>query len=401
MMFLKRNKEKFEKKEEESKKILDASQKTKFNLKDKMAKSILLQEHKPMPDPNITKSAESNKNPEEDFKKEININKDKISLLVKKINEQKEKQIVPKINFETGIISFPILSEIGEDESNRDFLESLTSDSLDVLEKTVYEKLLVCPQHPDSFSLNVRLYCPKCTSMEIEKLFLFEHSKCGFISEKKNFEHSKDNKITRCPSCKKEISDMKKELHIPGMWYFCNGCNEKFDDVSLKLHCRNYNHDLEISKSISIEIPGFKIKDSDNDGNLDISSVSKKLSELLISKGFSSEENYSIKGKSEQYHHIDLYGKNSDGKTVFVFIKKSENEIDNSEINSKIIQVLDTSPSIAILIGFATISEKAKTIASTYNVAIVTSQNPEEIISSTARVLTEKLSKLNENEAKT
>ena len=80
--------------------------------------------------------------------------------------------------------------------------------------------------------------------------------------------------------------------------------------------------------------------------------------------GFESEENHSAKGKSEHYHHIDLYGFDKSGKSVFIFIKKSDETIDNSEINSKIIQVLDTSPDIAILIGFAAIAEKAKSIAS-------------------------------------
>ena len=147
-----------------------------------------------------------------------------------------------------------------------------------------------------------------------------------------------------------------------------------------------------------INIPGFKIKNDDDEISIDVSAISNRLIELLQRHGFNIEENYSIKGKSGHYHHIDLFGETKFGKTIFIFIKKSNNEIDNSEINSKIIQVLDTSPTIAILVGFASISEKAKSIATSYNVSIVSEHDTNKIISSTDDVLNEQLSYLGEDE---
>ena len=99
--------------------------------------------------------------------------KDKISSLIGLIKSSNEKIIVPKLDLSTGVFTFPQLSEIGEDPNNLQFLENLTSDSVDVLEKKVYERIAVCPQHPDSLEANVRLYCPKCSSMDIEKLTSF------------------------------------------------------------------------------------------------------------------------------------------------------------------------------------------------------------------------------------
>ena len=329
------------------------------------------------------------------------IDNEKISALIEQINQSKEKIIAPRIDLSNGHITYPILSKIGEDESNVGFLESLTASSTEVLEKVSYEKLVTCPRHEDSLLVNVRFYCPKCNSMDIEKLHLLEHSRCGYISEKTNFEHSKDNKIINCPSCGKSISDFKKELRVPGMWYSCKHCSEKFDDVLIKMHCRKYQHDFDTNQSQLVNIPGFKIKDDDRtESSIDVSSISNEITQLLQNYGFNVEKDYSIKGKSGHYHHIDLYGKNKDGKTVFFFIKKSDNAIDNSEINSKIIQVLDTSPDVSILIGFASISEKAKSIASSYNVSIVTSQDINEIVSSTDQILAKTIPKSGENEAK-
>ena len=122
--------------------------------------------------------------------------------------------------------------------------------------------------------------------------------------------------------------------------------------------------------------------------------------ELLTKFGFKADENHSIKGTSGRYHHVDIYGKDSSGKSIMIFIKKAEKEIDNSEINSKIIEVLDTSPSIAILIGFAKISDKAKSIALSYNVSVIASENPDQIIADTENVIKTRLSVLSENEEK-
>ena len=246
----------------------------------------------------------------------------------------------------------------------------------------------------DSLSINVRLYCPKCHSMGIEKLHLLEHTKCGYISERGNFVITKDNVIEQCPSCKKPIKDVKKEIRVPAMWYTCNDCEQKFDDVLVKLHCRDFNHDFDSNFAQSLNIPGFILKDSTNDSTFDISSLVEKLKILLDKHGFESEENHSAKGKSEHYHHIDLYGFDKNGKSIFIFIKKSDEIIDNSEINSKIIQVLDTSPDIAILIGFAAIAEKAKSIASSYNISIVSSKEPNEIIPSVEEVLENQIAKI-------
>jgi len=394
MMIFNKNKIELQQKEKESPETEPNI--TKNSLKTEIIKSLLKRKAK---DDSTKKFENFSIVEEKETKIQDSINTDKIYALIKKINSSKEKMVAPKIDISSGTITYPLLNEINESEDNIEFLEKLSASSADVLEKTVYEKFLVCPQHPESLSVNVRLYCPHCKSMNIEKLHLFEHIKCGHITEKQSFENSDEKNSLKCPSCNKIISDFKKELRVPAMWYLCNHCNEKFDDVLVKLHCRNYNHDFETNQSHMINIPGFKIKSDEDEISIDVSAISNRLTELLQRHGFSVEENYSIKGKSGHYHHIDLFGKTKNGKTIFIFIKKSNNEIDNSEINSKIIQVLDTSPTIAILVGFASISEKAKAIATSYNVSIVSDHDTNQIISSTDDVLNEQLSNLEEDES--
>jgi len=312
--------------------------------------------------------------------KTVSPESEKISKLITAIEGTQEKMAVPSISIDQGKIIYPILNEIGESEDNLDFLEQLTSSNFDILERVVYERLTVCPKHPESFSTTIRLTCAHCNSLDITKLHLIEHKKCGYISENTKFKISKDGTITDCPSCKKPIRDANKEIAIPAMWYTCNDCKEKFDDVSVKLHCRTFNHDFEITAAKLNLIPGFKIKNLGDTSNTSISPILKQLKSLLVSFGFTAKENHTVVGKSGNHYRINIYGEDQHKRTIFIYIRNPNAENDNSELNSKIIEVLDTSPTVTILIGFPSISEKAKTTTSTYNISVLTENDPATIL---------------------
>ncbi len=308
--------------------------------------------------------------------------KDKVSLLIKLIKSSDEKVLVPELDISTGLYTYPQLTEIGEDPKNIQFLENLTSDSIDLLEKTTYERIAVCPQHPDSLDVNVRLYCPKCHSVDIEKLHLLEHKVCGYISETKNF--TTVNSVIECPSCKKTIKDKQKEIRIPAMWYNCNSCNEKFDDIILKMYCRKFNHDFDTNMAGTVSIPGFILKDSQSTSDYD-QTLLTNIKNLLQEHKFITEENFSLKGKSGHYHNIDLIATNPNTDTVFICILKSENTIDESGINSKIIEMLDCNPTKSVIIGH--LSKKAGSLASRYDISIIDSYEKDVVISSLSEIL--------------
>ena len=328
---------------------------------------------------------------EQSSQKTISPESEKISKLISAIENTPEKMAVPLISMDHGTISYPILKEIGEPEDNLDLLEKLTSSNFEILERVVCERLAVCPKHPESFSTNIRLTCAHCNSLNITKLHLVEHKRCGYISENTKFEISEDGTIKQCPSCKKPIRDAKKEISIPAMWYTCNDCKEKFDDVSTKLHCRTFNHDFEISAAKFNVIPGFTIKNLGDTSNASISPILKPLKNLLDSFGFTAEENHTVMGKSGNSYRINIYGEDENKRTIFIFIRNPNAENDNSELNSKIIEVLDTNPTVTILIGFPDISEKAKTITGNYNISILNDKDPENILVSIKDILSSKL----------
>ena len=331
---------------------------------------------------NLSKPLETEQIQNETVEKPTNmsaeVSKNKIDELIKVIKTSEEKLISPTLDLMTGKYVFPLLKKLGEKEDNVEFLENLTSESIDILERIVYERIAVCPEHPTSLQANVRLYCPKCNSMNIEKMHLLEHKICGCISERRNFGGEDDESIMKCPSCKKIIKNSKTELRIPAMWYTCIECKEKFDDIKMRMHCRLYNHDIETNMLRTVSIPGYKLK------NLKLrtdshSSIILDLRQIFSEYGFTSEDDCSARGKSKHFHNVDLVGKDSNNNTIFTYISKPKQEIDESEINAKIIPILDCSPTKTIIIG--TFSEKAKSIAYQYKIELIESEDKDTIIS--------------------
>lgn len=311
-------------------------------------------------------------------------NAEKIERLVKKAKENYNGLLVPEINHKEASFGYRIFREL-EGDYDIEFLDNLAS--LGMFEKLVNNKFLVCPDHQSSFLISVRVTCPKCNSINVDKLHLVEHRACGFITEKKRFEIPGNDEL-KCPSCKKAIKNQEKELRIPASWYLCVDCTDKFDEAKLSLHCNEFNHDFTASQASSVTLYNYVLSDFENKPQLDQTKLRASISKVLSKHGYSVNENHIAKGKSGIDHSVDLVGTDKAGESVFVFINGSAEN--NSEIDSRLIQILDTSPKIGILAGFGSISEKTVSIASRYNLSIISSQNIDEIALEVEKIIAPK-----------
>jgi hypothetical protein len=313
-------------------------------------------------------------------------NKEKITKFIDKTNENYNGTIIPEVSYSEGMFQYNALKEIDEPLTNYEFLERLSHEGTNLLEKFVFNKFLVCSDHQNSFLVNVRLYCPKCNSIGIEKLHLLEHKSCGYLGEKNSFSEEAQPK---CPSCNKTIKNPTKELRVPATWYYCSDCKEKFDDATIRLHCKEFNHDFNINEAKTVTIYGYKVVSSTKP-EFDHQKLKGELSKLVSKLGFTTDEDHTIKGRSGHDHTIDVYGIDKKNQTIFILLNNSH----EGELDSKIIQVLDTAPKIAILVGHSSISEKTKSIASKYNVSIISSQNSTEILSEAEKIIAYRLKKI-------
>lgn len=299
--------------------------------------------------------------------------------LIQEVQKLDDKTIKPFVDYNEGRLFYPLLSKIGEVQDNVDYLNGLVADG--ILEKKVYEKLIVCPIHPDTFSSSVRLYCPKCHSMSVEKLNLFEHKKCGYITESTNFDFT-DQANSHCPSCKNPIKNFDREIRIPAMWYQCNDCSEKFDNAVIKLHCRKYEHDFDTNSGQFITTFSYKLKNSDISVNSDTTQIKDELFKLLQGFNFDAKLNVSIKGKSGNIHEIPIYGKSkTTGQSILIFIKNQPNGIDQSDMNSILVPKLDISPTSTLLVTVSEVNDGVESLGEHYGINLISESDFSQIIS--------------------
>ncbi len=318
---------------------------------------------------------------------------DKLRRLIQLLSGTKDNRLDPVVNVEEGRVSYPLLTHIGLDERDIPLLEKLSESSVNILERGVYERLPVCPEHPQSLSASLRLYCPACSSQDIKKLLLIEHKVCGHITEAKNFASETDPVVEVCPACKKKIVDEKKELRPHGMWYECLSCMEKFDNPVYKLFCRKFAHDFNINEAEMIVIPYYKLKEETKRVYVDVFTVVPMLRKTLTTYGFAVEDSPSVKGKSGVAHTVSLYAYNKANQTILVDIKGAEAEIDDAEVTATFVKVLDIAPTIAIFVGIPSVSKRARAMTAAH-IAVVTGKNANEIIAQIDAVLARHFTKV-------
>lgn len=312
------------------------------------------------------------------------------SRLVEIILSSNEESIKPFVNFEENLWMYPLLEQLGTPEQVSSLLEELSSPADGILEKGEYERLPVCPKHPQYISNSIKMYCSSCHSSNVAKLHLIEHKVCGHINTKSGFGES-SVEITKCESCKKTIKDPENELRKLGRWYECNQCKSRFDDLVIKLHCRKFDHDFDINQADITIIPFYKLKVDAKSVSTYSYSLVPKLSAIKILEGFTIESATSVKGKSGVMHKVSVYAYNKENKTILIDIKSSETEIGDAEINSMLVKVLDTSPSVAILVAIPSVSEMAKALAASHNISVITGKDFAEILDSVEQTLKSRL----------
>src|SRR3990167_3208001 len=259
--------------------------------------------------------------------------------LIQEVQKFDDKTIKPFIDYTEGSIFYPILSNIGETQDNISYLDDLVSDG--ILAKHIYEKLIVCPIHPTVFSSSMRLYCPKCHSMNVEKLNLFEHKKCGYIAESKNFNFS-NIEHSICPSCLKEIKNFGKFITT-----FC-----------------------------------YKLKNSDISNISDTTQIKDELVKLLRGFNFTAELNSLVKGKSGNTHEIPIFGKSkSNNDSILIFIKNQSTGVDESDMNSILIPKLDIDPKNTLLVTVSDVKEGVENMAKHYGINLISDPDFSKIIS--------------------
>ena len=328
---------------------------------------------------------------DKNFVPESSIKGDKSQVLLWEIEKLPDKTIKPVVDFNESTLFYPVLSRINESPDNIEFLDDLVKEG--VLVKKVFEKLIICPTHPQAYSSSVRLYCPKCGSLNVDKLNLYEHRKCGFITESTVYDFAKE-KNPICPSCKKAIVDFKKEIKSPAMWHQCIDCHDKFDNAIIKLYCRQFEHDFETNSGQFVTTYSYRPKDYDAPITSDDDKLQEDLEKTLGQFNFGTEFKEQIKGKSGNSHKIPIFATNkSSRESIAIFVHRSPDNLSQADINSILISILDVGPKHTLLLSKSSVDEEVKPIAKQYGIDIISDPEFSRIIHHVEEFVSERYSR--------
>jgi hypothetical protein len=277
-------------------------------------------------------------------------------------------RIEPSVD-EEGRVSYSI-GQGKLDASAGAILESLVKAGF--LEKKSEGRLLACPQHEGSIDLAPRLRCPHCSSMQLIKGSLFQHT-CGFVGAPDVF-------VNGCPHCKK--ASQPQTLKAVGAWFECKNCQKRFAQPNVYLYCKRYQHDFAIGLATLLDQASYSLTEEAQAAVKGKLGMVMAISNGLKAAGVGVELSGRLLGASGVQHDFDLLLGTGTNRIPIDVRMGEGGEVEVVGVLSTYAKALDTKASPAILIAIPSASEDAKKTASAYGMVLLDGKDANRITQS-------------------
>lgn len=279
----------------------------------------------------------------------------------------------PKIGYRYQIVE----AIIGGSSNVEDFLNKLYEAG--ILERRLYDKIIYCPKC-GSANISVHYCCPYCKSFNIQKSFLIEHIKCGYMDIEENFREG--NKLI-CPKCHKELKKLDVDYRRAGTWCTCKNCGKSFDIPVTTHFCRDCHATSSFEDAIIKDVYAYSLKEEVREeaemGWVTIAPIT----ELLRENGFDVESHAFLKGKSGANHMFDIVAYKGDKTrkvTVIDLAISTEDAVPEQPVIALFAKIFDVSPDSAYLIAIPKMSKNGKKMAGLYNIKVVEAKKQKEAV---------------------
>jgi rubrerythrin len=290
-------------------------------------------------------------------------------LLEKGIRELKPKRTDHKITYSD-------LEEIAKDLSEKDRKRVLKSLALKgYMTEKDFDAALICPNCASS-DVFTRYNCPNCQSINIKKVQLVEHPKCGFIGNFSEFE--KDDQLI-CPKCNmiignpstatsKQQQGKTPVLKTIGSSFECDKCGSKFDRPLTSHICQNCSASFNFREANYERLPAYELTDKVDTlaPNTFMTDTLRQLEKIIQNKGYTVELNAKIKGRSGFEQTFDLIAKKGD-ETILLDVSSWGNQNDLIALLGK---KMDVESNAVILIDLAG-NPNLTILAKPYNITVL------------------------------
>jgi hypothetical protein len=264
------------------------------------------------------------------------------------------------------------------------------------LDATPREKILHC-RSCNSTNLEFRGACPECESLALSKHKVLEHFSCGMIEKESAFRTPNGDLL--CPKCNRRLELIGNDYRSLGLMYVCQNCGALSKDLSPSLKCR----DCGFTTTPDEEREQFVFAYTLNPSMLQKLRQYVKPIEIAVnhykSLGYVVYSPSFVRGRSGTDQAFDLMIFNSEstkgdqvpssqlekGKTV-ADILVSDKPIELEEITGEYGKISDVNYS-SILFVIPSLSEKAQSYASAYNMQIFQGRTIEQALANGSRGL--------------
>lgn len=262
---------------------------------------------------------------------------------------------------------YPIASDYFGPQA-REVLEQLAEEGL--LERELVSKELGCPKD-GSINITVKRHCPRCNATNISKQELVEHVSCGYIGPEKSFQ---DNV---CPKCKKKLEKIGVDYIKHGQQYVCAQCGHFFQEPVVKAVCHRDKNVFLFSEAREVNLYAYKVTKLLQDEITKALDQQRYIREKISELGFTVHSPAKIKGRSGIEQSFFLLAQSGRGflKINVVVELVGNTEIGANDILTLYAKALDVN-AYGVLVGaLPKMSEEAKKVAASYNIAYVEGDN--------------------------
>ena len=247
-------------------------------------------------------------------------------------------------------------------------LESLADRG--VLKKSFYDRLLRCPRC-QSINLRPSTNCPKCSSGNITRGRILEHSACGYVGVEDEFT-SAGRYV--CPRCKLELRTLGADYQSRGVLRKCRDCGEVFNVSVIKWRCLKCSSLADEDKIDEVNIYSYSIDETKRSWLEFELQPKPQFVDLLRWHGYEVTENARVMGRSGAKHCIDILATRDDGvvtHSVAIGIEIAREKVGLDRILDFDVKAYDSGIHDKVLIIIPGLSEEAEKFASYHNIKVL------------------------------
>jgi len=288
--------------------------------------------------------------------------------------------IKPQLDFTTELgFVYPIVEQAADVKGKEAVavVEYLTDK--DILKRSFFDRLLRCSQC-QSINLRPSTHCPKCSSGDIVRGRILEHSACGYVGVEDEF--ATGGRYI-CPRCKLELRAMGDDYQSRGVLRKCHDCGEIFNVPLIKWRCLKCSSLANEDQIGEVNVYSYRLDETKRNW-LEFELRPKvQFLEFLRRHGYEVTENARVTGRSEAEHIIDILATRDDGvvtHNVAIGVEIARDKIGLDRILDFDVKAYDSGIHDKVLIIIPALGEEAAKFASYHRIKVLESKDLEMVL---------------------